>query len=34
MARAQAAQEAAPPSLEAGISLVTVNANGSIEILE
>ena len=34
MARAQAAQEVAPPNLEAGISLVTVNANGSIEILE
>ena len=34
MARAQAAQEVAPPKLEAGISLVTVNANGSIEILE
>ena len=32
--RAQAAQEVAPPNLEAGISLVTVNANGSIEILE
>jgi predicted secreted protein len=34
MARAQAAPEAVPPNLEAGVSLVTVNANGSIEILE
>jgi len=34
MARAQAAQEVAPPNLEAGISMITVNANGAIEILE
>lgn len=34
MARAQAAAEVAPPNLEAGISLITVDANGSIEILE
>ena len=34
MARAQAAPEAAAPNLEAGVSLVTVTANGSIEILE
>jgi predicted secreted protein len=34
MARAQAAPEVTAPNLEAGISLVTVNAHGSIEILE
>ncbi len=34
VARAQAAPEAAAPNLEAGVSLVTVTANGSIEILE
>jgi predicted secreted protein len=31
---AAAAQEVAPPNLEAGISLVTVTANGAIELLE
>jgi len=34
MARSQAAQEVAAPNLEAGLSMITVNANGSIEILE
>jgi len=35
MARAApAAAEVAPPALEAGVSTVTVNANGTIEILE
>src|SRR5262249_28858203 len=35
MARAQAAApEVAAPNLEAGVSVVTVNANGTIEILE
>jgi len=31
---APTAQEMTPPSLEAGISVITVNANGTIEILE
>jgi len=35
MARAApAAQEVAPPAFEAGLTTITVNANGSIEILE
>ena len=35
MARAApAAQEVAPPNLEAGMSLITVSANGTIEVLE
>ena len=34
MARAQGAPEVAAPNLEAGASVITVNANGSIEILE
>ncbi|MEJ2174080.1 MAG: SIMPL domain-containing protein [bacterium] len=35
MARAApAAQEVAPPALEAGLTTITVNASGSIEILE
>ena len=33
-ARTTAAQEVAAPQIEAGISTITVNANGSIEILE
>ena len=32
--RAQAAQEVAAPNLEGGISMITVNANGTVEILE
>ena len=34
MARAQAAPEVATPNLEAGVSVITVNANGTVEILE
>ena len=34
MARGQAAPEVTAPNLEAGISVITVNANGTIEILE
>ena len=34
MARAQAAPEVTAPNLEAGVTMITVNANGSIEILE
>jgi predicted secreted protein len=34
MARAQAAQEVAPPNLEAGLTMITVNAAGTVEILE
>ena len=34
MARAQAAPEVTAPNLEVGLSMITVNANGSIEILE
>lgn len=32
--RAQAAQEVASPNLEGGISVITVSANGSVEIIE
>lgn len=34
MARAAASSEVAAPSLEGGISLVTIHANGAIEIIE
>jgi predicted secreted protein len=34
MARAQAAPEVTAPNIEAGISLITVTANGTVEILE
>ena len=34
MARADAAPSVAPPNLEGGVSIITINANGTIEILE
>lgn len=34
MARAAVAQEVAAPNLEAGVSLVTVTANGAIEVID
>jgi hypothetical protein len=34
MARAEAAPSVAPPNLEGGVSIITINANGTIEILE